>query len=712
MKRITLSISFCCIALLLSGCNANLINATRSGDMTTVRKLVDQGADVNQINGFGMTPLMIAIDQKNRPAIEYLIDKGADLNAFDGQARTPLIYAIFHHDEMTSKLLIAKGADIHYESLINGSTPLDTAAALGHLDLVQLLLEKGADVNHRAADGATALMYAVQNNQFPVVSYLLDQCASPYFTHQNGLDAFELADQFGFNAVGQTLASKKDVPECRQTYAQLDPEGRLTRHSEGAQPDNIDATDKLQNQPLQASKQVTPPANNWSKTLKAKGYGDLTAITADDQENLYAVGTRQQVYLNEADQARLHYQQMASQRGFGDMLGSRTTIESPTYSNIYLQKFNRSGTLLWDKDIAKQLNEFTREIISGNNSLYVVGERMSNERKKVKTQFLGRNSIDDIKVSDAFITKLDLDGQIIWDTSFGSENHRDNAAAAVLKENGNILVTGLYAANKKFHKGDKVIGIGGNVAMGTKAYDENSDYEKSFFVAEFSADGKKQWIKFYNSISTHDKHRGDEVVTSIKIDHQGNILVAGRTLGAFKSLSGKGGEDVFIMKLDPQGKELWVSQLGSDKYDFLTDILIDRNNNVILTGGTKGEFERGRYYGQSDSFVSKLSPGGELLWSETLGSRGEEHGVSLSQDQQENIILLTNETDRKKFSTFAKLSPDGRLLWQKKLSSINNSKLTTSLPIGEGSLFILGEKLQPGGWADYVSRLNYKDQER
>jgi hypothetical protein len=56
--------------------------------------------------------------------------------------------------------LVQKGIDVNVKERRGGATPLMHAAAIGSLDALQLLLDKGADVNARNAAGATALMWA------------------------------------------------------------------------------------------------------------------------------------------------------------------------------------------------------------------------------------------------------------------------------------------------------------------------------------------------------------------------------------------------------------------------------------------------------------------------------------------------------------------------------------------------------------------------
>lgn len=69
-----------------------LCMAISKGDMETVRKFIEYGADVNE-SGNGMTPLMVAARYNRVEIIKFLLEKGADTSAKDDRGNTALRYA-------------------------------------------------------------------------------------------------------------------------------------------------------------------------------------------------------------------------------------------------------------------------------------------------------------------------------------------------------------------------------------------------------------------------------------------------------------------------------------------------------------------------------------------------------------------------------------------------------------------------------------------
>ncbi|AFZ07220.1 serine/threonine protein kinase [Oscillatoria nigro-viridis PCC 7112] len=114
-----------------------------AGSKEVAELLIAKGADVNAKGGCGWTPLHIAATLDRIKVAQTLIAKGADINAWTGSQyfnRTPLFFA--GSPEM-AKLLIAKGADVNAKNK-NGLTPLHTARSKA---IAQILLAAGAKIN-------------------------------------------------------------------------------------------------------------------------------------------------------------------------------------------------------------------------------------------------------------------------------------------------------------------------------------------------------------------------------------------------------------------------------------------------------------------------------------------------------------------------------------------------------------------------------------
>ncbi len=167
-----------------------LVFAAREGDVESARLLIDAGADVNQTTEYGWSPLLAATQNRNYRLGMLLLDNGADPNVQNDGGWSPLYIATdnrnieggdyptrrpdMDHLEFITTLL-DRGADVnvrmnsstetrtiftHQWLYEEGATPFLRAAQSSDLELLDLLLERGADPSINTYTGVTPLMVA------------------------------------------------------------------------------------------------------------------------------------------------------------------------------------------------------------------------------------------------------------------------------------------------------------------------------------------------------------------------------------------------------------------------------------------------------------------------------------------------------------------------------------------------------------------------
>jgi len=135
--------------------NGEFIAAVRRGDYIKARDLMRQGVDISH----GQLALSTAAARGNEEMVRFLLDAGADVNAQAECEWTALIEAISKRNNAITGILMDAGADVNARG--NGGfhkTPLGIAIENRQMDVIELLLRAGANVEARDEHGRTMLI--------------------------------------------------------------------------------------------------------------------------------------------------------------------------------------------------------------------------------------------------------------------------------------------------------------------------------------------------------------------------------------------------------------------------------------------------------------------------------------------------------------------------------------------------------------------------
>lgn len=139
-----------------------------------------------------------------------------------------------------------------------------------------------------------------------------------------------------------------------------------------------------------------------------------------------------------------------------------------------------------------------------------------------------------------------------------------------------------------------------------------------------------------------------EAAFAIATDQQGNVYVGGDTDGALYGTA-RGESDTFLAKYSPTGQLLWGKQFGGVESDSFGAMAMDANGNICIVGTTLSDLHATNA-GRSDCFVIKLSPSGETLWSKQFGTSGYDLGNGVAIDMAGGIFVV-GQTDGNLFRT-------------------------------------------------------------
>ena len=156
--------------------NMPLLNAINMQQpLEVINLLIKNGANVNHKGEKGKTPLFLAVEKKLLPIVTRLVEAGAIIDEYNHINVTALILACHFGAIDIIRYLLEHGADSN-RATVEGMAPLIYAAKnQDNPEILELLLNHGAKINHQDHHQRTALMTAVLNEQPENVRFLLKQ---------------------------------------------------------------------------------------------------------------------------------------------------------------------------------------------------------------------------------------------------------------------------------------------------------------------------------------------------------------------------------------------------------------------------------------------------------------------------------------------------------------------------------------------------------
>ena len=204
------------ISQLLSQKNKDLLNSANQGDLKGVKKALKKGADINAVDYNGNSALM---KTKTKAIAELLLSEGANIELSNEKGETALIIYSKRNNIEIITLLLNKGADPNKETHSKKTALMEAAANKNNVPAVDLLISRGADVDAVSQFGDTALLVAILNNNTESAKALLNKGANAEIRNQAGWTAKMAAQYFKQTDLIHLIQKIKDKASSMITAA-------------------------------------------------------------------------------------------------------------------------------------------------------------------------------------------------------------------------------------------------------------------------------------------------------------------------------------------------------------------------------------------------------------------------------------------------------------------------------------------------------------
>ncbi len=260
-------------------------------------------------------------------------------------------------------------------------------------------------------------------------------------------------------------------------------------------------------------------------------------------------------------------------------------VDLSTYlSSPFVIKLDQNGDIIWQKAIYSSGGEAFNNIQQTSDGGYIICGAV----------------IDSYNWTDAWVIKLDSNGNIQWQKAIGSSNIDEPLK---IKE-----VTGGYMM------------IGGT-----------SSYQSlDLWLVKFDTSGNVLWQKMYAGPEYHNEL--DKGYNLIELS-DGNFILAGTTI------SWEDQNSLWIIKIDPSGDIIWQKRIYPNVQHMNADIVKTSDGNYVLASTV---FSEDTF--SNDIWIGKMNPDGELLWQRLYGEDYDEnmHALNVTPD---GGFLLANDSN-------------------------------------------------------------------
>mgnify|MGYP003307955041 CR=1 FL=1 len=158
--------------------NFKLFDACKKGKIKLITKLLKQGASVKARNRFGNTALFYAARSGSIDAVKILLKYDSDINQQNLRGRTVLVDSLYRKKFAVVKFLIENGADVTINPFTwvdsaQNSSAVAVASFHNNIEIVEMLLKKGADADVVDNTKKSAILYAAAYGSADIVDLLI-----------------------------------------------------------------------------------------------------------------------------------------------------------------------------------------------------------------------------------------------------------------------------------------------------------------------------------------------------------------------------------------------------------------------------------------------------------------------------------------------------------------------------------------------------------
>jgi len=259
---------------------------------------------------------------------------------------------------------------------------------------------------------------------------------------------------------------------------------------------------------------------------------------------------------------------------------------------------------------------------------------------------------------DHWVVKLDAQGNILWEKSHGFSGH-DHSRSILQTNDGGYFIGGYLDVTASGGLGNETITTKHGVG--------------EFWAQKLDATGNLEWRRYFGGTN-------NDRIFKVLQAHDGNFLLIGSSESEdFDINNGNGSYDVWVIKIDTKGNMLWEKSFGGSGIDNGHSAVKTNDGNYIIAGAAisnDGDISNNK--GNSDVWAIKIDDNGNMLWEKSFGGSGFDAAFAIAKSVRsfDSYVIAGNSKSSNGDTTLNngendfwvfKIDNSGKLLFEKSL---------------------------------------------
>lgn len=349
------------------------------------------------------------------------------------------------------------------------------------------------------------------------------------------------------------------------------------------------------------------------------------------------------------------------------------TDKTNAENDYWLLKIDKAGTVLWSKTYGGSGEDIGQKVIeTSDGGFAIAGYSQSSDGDASANQGF----------HDNWLLKLDNEGNIIWEKSYGYAGH-DHAYSLIQTNDGGYFMTGFLDVT----------------ASGGEGNSRNSTSFRRHGIGEFwchklDASGNVQWRRYFGGANN------DRSYDVVQANDGGYVVTGFSESNDFDITNNHGSYDYWVIKLDSEGNLLWEKSFGGSEVDQSRAIIKTSDNSYIIAGNsfsTDGDITSN--LGSSDFWLIKINDLGNLIWSKNYGGSDFDYATSIRKSSNGYVVAGYSQSTNNHLNSnhgnndfwVMKIDHHGSLLWQKNFGGSGFDLAMDAIETLDNHIIIVGE---------------------